>query len=240
MKIVLLTLLVSSLSANYLSNKSCKECHKAIYEEYQLSYHSKTYFNDELHRKVADKVSNQKYDCGVCHMPSATNLKEMEQGTQRPNINDQRQKDAISCFFCHQIAYVKKAHKYNMNILSKQSEEDKPTFYGSLKDLETNEKHHALNNPIYKKNICLGCHSHKRNDYGLMVFEAIDKKHQDSNNCIKCHMPYENGGVENMDKKFRRKHRSHTFNGIHDMDMRQKGIDFDIITAKNILSYLEA
>jgi hypothetical protein len=217
-----------SLFANYLSNKSCKECHKTIYEEYQSSYHSKTYFNDELHRKVANKVSQKKYDCAVCHMPMADNIKEMEQGKALPDRYNQKQKDAISCFYCHQIAYVKKAHKYNLNILTKQANENIPTFYGGLKNIERNDKHHTLLNPIYKKNVCIGCHSHKKNDFGLTVFQAIDKDKQDSTKCIECHMPYEKGGVEDMNKKFRQKHRSHFFAGIHNKSMRSKSVGINI------------
>ena len=73
--ILILSILTSLLSAKYLTNESCKECHEDIYYEYQSSYHSKTYFNDELHRKVANKVSTTSYDCAVCHMPGANNQK---------------------------------------------------------------------------------------------------------------------------------------------------------------------
>ena len=44
---------LSLFSAEYLTNKSCQECHPDIYDEYQSSWHSKTWFNDTLHREVA-------------------------------------------------------------------------------------------------------------------------------------------------------------------------------------------
>jgi len=47
------------LFGKYMSNESCKECHEAIYNEFQSSYHSKSYFTDELHKKVADEVSKK-------------------------------------------------------------------------------------------------------------------------------------------------------------------------------------
>jgi hypothetical protein len=211
----------------YLSNKSCKECHKDIYNEYQYSYHSKGYFNDILHRKIADKISIKKYDCASCHMPASTNLKAIIKGTARPNINNVRDKDAVSCFYCHEIAYVKKSHKFNKNILSRQISGYKPSLYGSLKNPDENDKHSSLNNPIYDKNVCKGCHSHKRNKNDLLIYQAM-KSNESSKECIKCHMPYIRGGDENINRRFRTKHRSHYFYGIHDSNMRKKSIDITL------------
>ncbi len=223
-KSLFFVLLASLLSAEYLSNRSCRECHERIYDEYESSYHSKTYFNDELHRKVADEASGEKYDCGACHMPSATNLKAMEAGKMRPNPIHQEQRDAVSCFYCHQIAFVKKAHERNINVLARQAENYKPTLYGALENPDSSDKHDMAHSPIYAKYVCTGCHSHKRNTHDVVIFDAMGGK-QDSTECIDCHMPYETGGVEKMDKRARGKHRSHTFAGIHDASMRAKGID---------------
>jgi len=235
MKLYLLlffTVLTPLLSAKYLTNKSCKECHEDIYYEYQSSYHSKTYFNDELHRKVADTVSKKKYDCASCHMPAATNRKELENGKEHPSKLYKEQTDAISCFYCHQIGYVKQAHKKNIIYLSKKPEGYKPSMFGSLEDPDDSDKHEMLNNPIYKKNVCLGCHSHKRNSHDVMIFDAM-KDNQDSTECIKCHMPYINGGAEKMNKRGRMQHRSHDFAGIHSIDMRKQSLDITINTIDN-------
>ncbi len=233
------------MSAVYLSNKSCKECHKDIYNEYQRSYHSKGYFNDILHRRVADKISRKKYDCATCHMPSADNIKEIITGKDRPNDKDVKDKDAISCFFCHEIAYVKESHRFNINIPTRQVEGYKPSLYGDLKDPDDNDKHSSLHNPLYDKNVCKGCHAHKRNENDLLIFQAM-KKGEDSKECIKCHMPYVPGGNENMNKKARTKHRSHFFAGIHNAEMREKSVgiklkinkkDNIIVTLKNKMSH---
>ncbi|MCF6172238.1 MAG: cytochrome c family protein [Campylobacteraceae bacterium] len=234
-KIFFFTLLASLLSANYLTNKSCSECHENIYDEFQSSQHSKTYFNDELHRKVADLAAKEdNYDCSTCHMPSAPNQKELENGTAKPNKASQRDKDAISCFYCHQIAYVKQEHLKNKIILTRQVEGYKPTIYGSLKNPEESDKHTMTHSPIYDKYVCSGCHSHKRNSHGVLIFDAMNGK-QDSTGCIKCHMPLVNGKVEKMDKKSRLKHHNHTFNGIHDINMRKKGLDISISVFKNAI-----
>ncbi len=225
----------SIIFSSYLSNKSCKECHKDIYNEYQYSYHSKGYFNDILHRKIADNISLKKYDCAICHMPAANDRNDIINGTKRPNKDNLTNSDAISCFFCHEIAYVKKAHKFNLNITVKQKEGLKPTLFGSLKDPDENDKHFSVKSPIYEKYVCSGCHSHKRNKNDLLIYDAMGDK-TDSKECIKCHMPYINGGNENMNKRARTKHRSHYFFGIHSNQMRQKAVDIKIkINKKNCI-----
>jgi len=232
--ILLLSILASLLSAKYLTNKSCKECHEDIYYEYQSSYHSKTYFNDELHRKVANAVSTETYDCGVCHMPAATTLKEMEIGEKQPTKTSVEQTDAISCFYCHQIGYVKQAHKKNMNFTSKNVEGYKPSMFGSLDNPDESDKHEMSKNPLYKQKVCLGCHSHKRNSHDVMIFNAMEDN-QDSTECIKCHMPNIDGKVEKMNKRGRTKHRSHTFVGIHNLEMRKDALAISIITTNNTI-----
>jgi hypothetical protein len=230
----ILFLLFSVLHAKYLSNKDCKECHEDIYYEYQSSYHSKTYFNDELHRKVANKASKKTYDCAVCHMPGATDIQALIKGKERPNKYEQEQEDAISCIYCHQIAYVKKSHNFNINVRTKNIEGYKPNMYGTLEDPDDSDKHAMLNNPIYEKNVCLGCHSHKRNKNDVLIFQAI-KENQDTTKCIKCHMPLVDGGAEKDNKRGRLQHHSHTFAGIHSLEMMKKAVSFHIKTEKNKL-----
>jgi len=235
MKLIFIFIFFTSLLyAKYLTNESCKECHEDIYYEYQNSYHSKTYFNDELHRKVADKVSKKTYDCGSCHMPAAKNLAEMVSGKERPSKLYEEQTDAVSCFYCHQIGYVKKAHNKNINLISKKPAGFKASMFGSLKNPDDSDKHEMLHNPIYQKNVCLGCHSHKRNSHDVLIFSAI-KNDQDSTECIKCHMPYIAGGVEKMNKKGRERHRSHSFAGIHNIEMIKNSVDISLAVKNNTI-----
>ncbi|WP_457597112.1 multiheme c-type cytochrome [Hydrogenimonas sp.] len=229
----LLLFLISTLtlfSAEYLTNKSCRECHPDIYDEFRTSWHAKGYFNDTLHKKVADKIPV--YDCGRCHMPAATNLKELEAGKTRPNPIRQEQKDAVSCFYCHQIAYVKEAHKFNEIVPARQAAGYKPSLYGSLENPDDNDKHASVKSPIYRKYACLGCHGHKRNGHDVMVFEAM-KPGQGSEKCIECHMPDEPGPPEKMNKRARNRHHSHHFYGIHDAAMRKKAVKLVIEPKKD-------
>ncbi|MBU1667167.1 cytochrome c family protein [bacterium] len=228
---VLLLLFLSSVFSQdkYMDNHSCNECHEKIYEEYQSSSHSKGYFNNELHRNIADKVSGKKYECATCHMPMADNLKELIEGTARPDKTNKTHTDAISCYFCHTIAYVKNAHKHNINTKARQAENYKPTLYGRLENPDDSDKHSSSKNPVYGKKVCMGCHAHKLNENNVTIFKAMDKE-QESLECINCHMPELSGGAEKMDKRARGHHASHKFLGIYDKEFRATGIDMNIST----------
>ncbi len=223
--LILFSIVSTLFSAAYLTNKSCQECHPDIYDEYQSSWHSKTWFNDELHREVARKLPA--YDCGRCHMPAAKNLADMAEGKAAPNPIHREQKDAVSCFYCHQIAYVKQSHRYNLITLARQAEGYKPTLYGSLENPDDSDKHAMVKSPIYDKYACMGCHSHKRNGNDVLIFQTM-KEGQGSEECIKCHMPYTAGPAEKMNKRSRNRHRSHLFAGIHDASMRSKSVDISL------------
>ncbi len=214
-------------STKYLDNHSCNECHEKIYEEFQSSQHSKSYFNDELHRKIADSVSTKEYSCATCHMPMADNMKDLLSGKARPDKNNKTHTDAVSCYFCHTIAYVRNSHKFNINTKARQAENYKPTLYGRLLNPDDSDKHSSTSNPVYAKKVCMGCHSHKLNDNNVTIFRAMEKN-QNSESCIKCHMPELDGGAEKMDKRTRGQHSSHKFLGIYDVEFRATGVDINI------------
>ena len=216
-----------SAETKYLDNHSCKECHERIYDEYQSSSHSKSYFTNELHRKIADKVSTEKYDCATCHMPMANNISDLISGKARPNKDNKTHSDGVSCFFCHTIAYVKQSHAFNVNIKAKQAKNFKPTLYGLLDDAEDSDKHSSVKNPVYSQKACTGCHSHKLNENNVTIFRAMQPK-QSGKSCIICHMPEIDGGIEKLNKKTRSHHASHKFLGIHDKEFRATGMDIEI------------
>lgn len=230
-KISLFFLLTSLLCAVYIPNHKCKECHESIYDEYMHSAHSKTYFNDELHRKVADLADSKKYECAACHMPAASDIQALESGKERPNPRNVRESDAISCYFCHTIAFVKEAHRHNIIVPAKQAEGYKPSLYGNLENPDENDKHSCVHSPIYERYACVGCHSHKTNAHGVEIFRAMQPG-ESSESCIKCHMPKIPGGVEKMNKRDRGHHYSHYFRGIHDAKMRKEAVDINITAKK--------
>jgi len=216
------------IQAKYMDNHSCKECHEKIYEEYQTSYHAKGYFDSALHKKIADKVSTKTYVCASCHMPMANNLEALISGKARPDAHNKTHTDAVSCYFCHTIAYVQKAHTFNINIKAKQAKGYKPTLYGRLSNPDEGDQHSSTStNPLYAKKVCMGCHSHKLNDNNVTIFKAM-RQDQESLGCIRCHMPTLLGGVEKVDKRARGVHVSHKFLGIHDVEFRKTGVDINV------------
>ena len=231
----LFVLALSFSQAKYMDNHSCKECHEKIYEEYESSVHAQGYFGSILHRKIADKVSSKKYECARCHTPMADNIESLMQGKARPDSKNKTHTDAVSCYFCHTIAYVQKAHAFNINTKAKQAKGYKPTLYGRLTNPDQSDKHSSTSaNPIYAKKVCMGCHSHKRNDNNVTIFQAM-KSEQDSLGCIRCHMPKVAGGVEKVDKRARGEHVSHRFLGIHDVEFRKTGVDINLsVIDKNL------
>ena len=231
----LFVLTLSFSQAKYMDNHSCKECHEKIYEEYQTSFHAKGYFDSILHRKIADKVSTKKYECARCHMPMANNIEALMSGEARPDSTNKTHTDAVSCYFCHTIAYVQKGHKFNVNTKAKQAKGYKPTLYGRLTNPDESDQHSSTStNPLYAKKVCTGCHSHKLNDNNVTIFRAM-KHEQNSLGCIRCHMPKLAGGVEKMDKRARSEHASHRFLGIHDEEFRKTGVDINISIEKGTL-----
>ena len=244
--LLLSTFFFTSLHAKdkYMDNHSCNECHEKIYEEYQSSAHSHSYFTNTLHRQIADTVSKEKYSCATCHMPMADNMKELLLGEARPDKNNKTHTDGVSCYFCHTIAYVKTAHKFNVNTKARQAKNYKPTLYGRLKNPDDSDKHSSVSNPVYAKKVCTGCHSHKLNDNNTTIFKAMEEG-QDSISCINCHMPELSGGAEKMDKRARGQHASHKFLGIHDKEFRKTGMDINVsveekkltVTLKNKMTH---
>ena len=236
--IVFALLLLTAVQAKYLDNHSCEECHEKIYEEYQTSYHAKGYFESVLHKKIANKVSTKTYVCASCHMPMADNLEALISGKARPDANNKTHTDAVSCYFCHTIAYVQKAHTFNVNIKAKQAKGYKPTLYGRLTNPDEGDQHSSTStNPLYAKKVCMGCHSHKLNDNNVTIFKAMKSK-QNSLSCIRCHMPKLAGGVEKVDKRARGEHVSHKFLGIHDKEFRKTGVDINLSIEGEALSVM--
>jgi hypothetical protein len=219
-------LFIYTLFANgatpYIPNKKCKECHEKIYEEYEHSAHHLSYFTDELHRKVANASNPKTYACAPCHMPAAGDVAALVSGRERPNPRDVRERDGVSCYFCHTIAAVKKAHRFNLNMPARQAEGYKPSLFGPYNNPDESDKHSSLKSPIYLDNVCMGCHSHKVNENNVTIFYAMHPT-DNSRGCVRCHMPMVPGGAEKHNNRNRAEHHSHRFRGIQDAKFRATG-----------------
>ncbi len=232
--ISLVILLIISLNGKYLDTKSCKECHEMIHYEHTTSMHHKSsLFKDEFHRKIKELTTPDKYDCALCHIPGADNLRDIMQGKIQPDEKDIKQQDGVSCFYCHQITKVLITKHRNINFFA-YKENSKPKFFANVKSVDDTDKHTSSStNEIYKNSqVCMGCHGKKYNKHGVQICSAVDEKGLTSD-CIGCHMPKYAGGVTKTNKKGRLEYSSHEFLGIRDDDMIKKAVELKLSLLDN-------
>ena len=234
--IFLLILLVFVVEASdYLDSKSCAECHDRIYDEHNFTMHaSSSLFKDEFHKKMKELNYPDTYKCAVCHIPGANELEKIITGATQPS-RTKRQLDGVSCFYCHSITAIKKSHYQNSNKTTFKRE-GKIMVYGFLKNPGDSDKHDSLTLPkrfnIYANSkVCMGCHSHKRNESHDVEICQIsqDIKNYKQTDCVGCHMPKYSGGATKLNKKGRLEYVSHEFKGIRDKDMVKKAVKLELI-----------
>ena len=231
MKIIILLVLLfvsTFMQAKYLDTKSCAECHEMIHYEHTNSMHHKSsLFNDEIHRKIKNLTTPDKYSCALCHTPGATNLRSLMTGDEQPDITSKEQNDGVSCFYCHQITKVLELKHKNINFYNYKGEK-KPTFFANLKNTDTSNEHETNSKEIYKNSkICMGCHGKKFNKNKVEICNGYDQFSQTSD-CIKCHMPKIDGDITKKNKRGRLQYSSHEFLGIRDDDMVKKAVKLNL------------
>lgn len=222
-----------NLFASYLDSKTCAECHDNIYEEHKNSmHHISSIHKDTFHEIVKNKTTPEKYDCAFCHSPAAQNLLALKTGDERPNNRVTEEIDGVSCFYCHQITKVMEAKHQNINFFGYNG--GKPTFFANIKDPDMSDKHESnSNNVIYKNSsVCMGCHSHKYNSFGVEICNSKNEPSEPTSDCIGCHMPKTSGSPVKVDKKGRTQYVTHEFLGIRSSDMVKKAVELKLIKTK--------
>jgi len=236
LKYILFSLLLSlSLNANdktrdYSSSEDCKDCHTQIYNEFSGSMHThSTPQKDPIHKAVWDRhpqnLKANRYGCGKCHTPTADNLNDMKtKGKKAPPMMDNATHQAgISCAYCHRIEGIELHKKSNTNIMA-----DKEKNFFGTRTTHIDSPYHGIttegNTHIKNGNVCIGCHSHKRNKHGLNVCSTNIDNEMDGSNCVSCHMPKVKGTVSIMNET--PTHTYHGFAGAHsDSDMLTQYVD---------------
>ncbi len=232
----LLLLIIAALFAyanhpKFALNQTCKECHPKIWEEYQTSMHAHaTIFKDPIHAAVWKKnpaSKKQAYKCAKCHTPAADNFKELVAPNGiGPDPKNTSQNDAVACAYCHRIQAIKEDLKTNHNIISPEPKK----YFGTRKDHIASPFHKIdTSNPNFLKgNVCMGCHSHKRNKFGLNVCSTNEHREIENANCVSCHMPKVPGSVSTL--KERKEHTFHGFAGAHvHNEMLQKYVELEFL-----------
>jgi hypothetical protein len=180
MKKILLTPLLATtllIANDYIPNKKCKSCHNNIYKEFMKSRHANsTLDKDKIHNAIWQNhpAKSKGYDksCAKCHNPTGD------------------AHEAISCAYCHRIQDIKHGEKSNSNVMLNTLK----SYYGNRED-KSNSPYHTIitTNEKYKNaDICLGCHSHKKNPNNLTVCKT-EHNNTEKQNCITCHMPQVQG-----------------------------------------------
>lgn len=224
----LLTVLIHA-HPTFEPSQTCKSCHPTIYNEFQATQHAKaSIFDDEIHAAVWKKhpknTKMSSYACAKCHTPAASDYDDLmrKHNNIRPDANDSTQREGISCAYCHRIESIKSGKMSNTNIIAKEGK----SYFGSLKShiespfhkIKTDSKH--FNNG----NVCIGCHSHKKNKYDINVCSTNIDNELDSANCVSCHMPKVKGSVSNLNET--KEHTFHGFPGTHShQDMLTQYVD---------------
>jgi len=203
---------VAVANQHFAPNNDCKSCHPKIWEEFQTSQHANaTIFKDPIHRAVWEKHPLKKknaYKCAKCHTPAADNFKELiEPNGIGPDPNNPTQNDAVACAYCHRIKAIKEGLASNTNIISPTPKK----YFGTRKEHIKSPYHEIdTSNPNFLKgNVCMGCHSHRRNRFGLNVCSTNENREIENSNCTRCHMPKVKGSVSTL-----RETKTHTFHGF--------------------------
>lgn len=244
MRFILATLLfLSLLNANdmaheFAPSEDCMSCHPQIYQEFHSSmHHNSTPQKDPIHNAVWDKHpqknKKEQYACGKCHTPAADNLDSMITKGKKalPSLENKTHQAGISCAYCHRIESIKLHPKSNINIISKEPKK----YYGTL-EKHIDSPYHGImtegNEQMKNGNVCIGCHSHKKNSHGLNVCSTNIDNEMDGANCVSCHMPQIAGSVSVMNET--KEHTFHGFAGAHaHSDMLKKYVDISILREIN-------
>ncbi|MCD6173097.1 MAG: hypothetical protein J7J96_04800 [Sulfurimonas sp.] len=223
----------------FAPSSDCKECHTKIYDEYYTSMHANsTPQKDPIHGSVwgmhPKNLKFEQYTCGKCHTPTANNLDDMLTKGKKalPMANNETHQTGISCAYCHRIKSIELHSKpSNTNIISKQEK----NYYGTLKDNIDSPYHGIItegNEHMANGNVCIGCHSHKKNKRGLNVCSTNIKNEMDGANCVSCHMPKVEGSISELHKT--KKHSFHGFAGAHfHSNMLTKYVDISLLREIN-------
>lgn len=164
----------------FSSSKDCRECHTAIYNEWQASHHAISWTNPAV-RMLSNDFANE--DCIDCHAPRPIFVTGIG---ERVLPRATRRKEGVDCISCHQLPENPDGSPGGMagSIMNSRAA-CKPT------------ERRALAQPDF----CSACHNqHKTVDqWRSSSFAAgIDKK-----DCLDCHMPVvETDGVSYRSHRF--------------------------------------
>lgn len=245
-KLAILLTVTFALFANdgvheFAPSEECATCHTQIYNEFYGSMHANsTPQKDVIHKAVWDKHPHktklQQYSCGKCHSPAADDLDKMLTKGQKamPDANNKTHQEGISCAYCHRIKSIEKHEESNTNIISKTPK----NYFGAGKSTLESPYHKIMtqkNQHFKDGNVCIGCHSHNVNKFGLNLCSTNVNDEMSGANCVSCHMPKVKGSVSTINET--KTHTFHGFAGAHyNSEMLEKYVDISVL--RNIDNFI--
>ncbi|MGA2192989.1 MAG: multiheme c-type cytochrome [Nitrospirota bacterium] len=214
----------------------CGGCHKAIYDEWAASMHSKSSpYSDPVHAaaykaySMRTSVSGQPamkpgdglakpidrpYFCGSCHTPTASNMTSLLSGRSGPDPSNRTDTDGVTCSFCHKVTGLNEGARFHTYKISSgiKGNEDLIANPGGA-------PHQVIKSDFTASfKMCMGCHGKLVNSKGAVICSADLEGYSD---CLPCHMPEAEGSPANGSAK--KTHAWHGIAGGHDPDMLKKG-----------------
>ncbi|MGC2425304.1 MAG: multiheme c-type cytochrome [Nitrospirota bacterium] len=199
----------------FADSASCAPCHKAIYDEWSASMHSKSSrASDPAHNAVFSAFSQSMaktgkkapYFCASCHNPAS-------EGAAKTYSS----MPGIPCTFCHSEEGITDGKMFNTYKIA--------TTITSSSASSAQEAPHEVSQWSFAQPymMCMGCHGKMVNGKGTVICSADLEGYSD---CVKCHMEEKAGPPAEGSAKS--SHYSHFFPGGHDKDMLQKGISLSL------------
>jgi len=140
----------------YYASRSCKKCHKEIYDEWKSSFHAQSW-TDPLVENLSNNFKEA--DCIPCHAPQPVLLTRSEGSTPIPR--EKMRKTGVNCLSCHRIQQGVATSRIADN------QPCRPVHDSRIRDIKLCQSCHNLHGtvddwkatPLYNaKQDCIDCH----------------------------------------------------------------------------------
>ncbi len=222
---------------DFKSPKSCKGCHKEIYQEWEQNLMAKSfthewdqveYFKLALpHSKKLEKVAGVKAGCIACHGPLAFLAGDIP---PKPASEGTRANEGVSCDVCHTITGTTEKEPFNFSFTIEPGK----TKRGPRSDVKA--PHKTEFSQFHKSaEMCATCHD-EQSPYGAWVKATYREWKagpyaKEGVTCQDCHMPKAPGKSASMGKE-RKDIAHHVFQGSHSEAKLKGAVDIALYAAK--------
>ncbi len=228
--------------SQFKSPKTCKGCHKGIYEEWKESMMARSfthswdeteYFKLALeHSGQLKKVAGVKAGCIGCHSPLAFLTGDIPPSPVNKNT---RANEGVSCEICHYITGSTQKEPFNFSFIIKPG----TVKYGNRKDAESPMHDTAYSKFITTPEFCATCHD-EQSPYGAWVKSTYREWKngpyaKEGVRCQDCHMHYSRGKSASMGNT-RDDIAHHVFHGSHSPTKVKGAVDLSIYAEKTTFS----